>query len=106
VKYERNHNLLISANSFCFFVAIVVMIHKIPLIWFLSIEKIFGMSQNSIWVVTGICIILVDITLKIFLLLNEAIKHTQTTHSQKKEILRQIAYLIFGDVLAIIVFSI
>jgi dolichol kinase len=87
-------------------VAIVVMIHKIPLIWFLSIEKIFGIPQNAIWMVTGICIILVDISLKIFLLLNEAIKNTQTSHSQKKEILRQIIYLIFGDVLAIIIFSI
>lgn len=98
--------MLISANSFCFFVAIVVMLHKIPLIWFLSIEKIFGMGHNANWMITGICVIVVDITLKIFLLLNEAIKQTGASNSQKREILRQIVFLIFGDVLAIIIFAI
>lgn len=67
MKYDRNDNLLLSANSACLAIAILVMLHKVPLIWYLSIQEIFEVQDSLSWFIMAILIIIADLVLKIYL---------------------------------------
>jgi hypothetical protein len=41
VRHERNNNLLLSASAPILCIAIIVMLHKLPFIWYLSVENAF-----------------------------------------------------------------
>jgi len=67
--------LLLSANGLCLFIAFLIMLHKIPLIWHFSIYKIFAMDDSDIWFYTGVIFVSSDLFLKIYLLQTEIAKN-------------------------------
>ena len=45
------------------------MLHKVPMVWFLSVYKIFEMDGVDDWFIVGIPMVLIDAGLKIHLFL-------------------------------------
>lgn len=48
-------------------VAMLVMMHKIPMIWFFTTHHIFEIEQPMAWLLIGILFVLIDICLKAYL---------------------------------------
>lgn len=81
------------------------MIHKIPLIWQLSIYKIFEMEEYGDGFLIGICFLAVDLLLKVFLLQSELSKNTEKMESRKDVLNMEMVNLVRGELITISIFA-
>lgn len=103
VKYDRNDNLLLSANSACLALAILVMLHKVPLIWSLSIQQVFELQDTPSWYATAIIIIIADLLLKLYLQALETSKNSERAATTAREVALQMLQLAAGDLVTLVV---
>lgn len=69
IKQEQNtHNLLLSANRLFHLVSSLVLLHKLVLIWYLSVYRLFQVGDTSRMMAISIAFTLVDVGLKLCLL--------------------------------------
>lgn len=106
VKYDRNDNLLLTANSACLALAIFVMLHKVPLIWSLSIQQVFEMQDSPSWFATAIIIIIADLLLKLYLQALEISKNSERTATTAREVILQMLQLAAGDLVTLVVLGV
>lgn len=106
VKYDRNDNLLLSANSACLALAILVMLHKVPLIWSLSIQQVFELQDSPSWLASAIIIIIADLLLKLYLQALETSKASERAPSSAREAALQMLGLAAGDLVTLLVLGV
>ncbi len=54
------------------------MVHKIPMIWYMSIHSIFEFGIEPYWFLAGILFAVADLLLKMYLVYGEMIKNASS----------------------------
>ena len=100
--FETNHNRLLSTSTVGLFLAVVVMVHKVPLIWYLSVWGLFSFTPNYFILGSGLLMLCLDVVLKLGLFWTDYKKY-EARDQRKKEMTMEIIELVYGDVVAMIV---
>ena len=105
VANERNQNLLISASSPGFILAILIMVQKIPFVWYLSVWNLFEMTIEWPIFISGIVCIVLDMGLKVYLCASEEFS-IEKNEFRLKDIAYEGVKLIYTDLICLILVGI